>query len=171
MNRHLQLAVCTFGVLLASACSSSSGTSGYQKPATPAGTVTKAADNAADTSAPAGIKTAQTPLGTILTDDKGRAVYLFVADKTTRSTCIGACANEWPPLTTTGTPVAGDGVNGSLMSTSPRDDGTTQLTYNGHPLYYYDDDKGPGTTAGQGDNSFGAKWYVLTPAGVKLDDD
>jgi predicted lipoprotein with Yx(FWY)xxD motif len=171
MDRHLQLAVCAFGVLLASACSSPSGTSSYQKPATPADTVTKAADSAANTSEPAGITTAQTPLGTILTDAHGRAVYLFVADKTARSTCIGACAEEWPPLTTTGAPVAGTGVNAALMSTSPRADGTMQLTYNGHPLYYYGDDKGPGTTAGQGETAFGANWYLLTPAGVKIDND
>jgi predicted lipoprotein with Yx(FWY)xxD motif len=171
MDRHLQLAVCTFGVLLASACSSPSGTTGYQKPVTPADTVTKAAGSVADTSGPAGIATAQTPLGTILTDAHGRAVYLFGADKTARSTCIGACAQEWPPVTTTGTAVAGAGVNAALMSTSPRADGTMQLTYNGHPLYYYDDDKGPGTTAGEGENSFGAKWYVLTPAGLKIDND
>jgi predicted lipoprotein with Yx(FWY)xxD motif len=171
MNRHLKLAVYAFALLLASACSSSGGTGSYQQPAAPAGTLTKAADSVSDTSAPAGITTAKTPLGTILTDAHGRAVYLFVADKTTRSTCIGACANEWPPLTTTGTPVAGAGVNAALMSTITRDDGAIQLTYNGHPLYYYDDDKGPGTTAGQGDNSFGSKWYLLTPDGMKIDND
>jgi predicted lipoprotein with Yx(FWY)xxD motif len=166
MNRHVLLAACAFGVLLASACSSSSGTSSYQKPATSAGSTA-----ASSSAGPAGITTAQNPLGTILTDDHGRAVYLFVADKGTTSTCSGDCAKEWPPLTTTGAPVAGAGVNAAMLSTSPRSDGTTQLTYNGHPLYYYDDDKGPGTTKGQGETSYGANWYVLTPAGVKIDND
>jgi predicted lipoprotein with Yx(FWY)xxD motif len=62
-------------------------------------------------------------------------------------------------------------VNAALLSTTSRTDGTTQLTYNGHPLYYYDDDKGPGTTKGQGETSYGANWYVLAPAGVKIDKD
>lgn len=168
MNRHLPLVVCAFGVLLASACSSPGSPSGSQTPASPAGTVTKAAT---DTAGPAGIATTQTALGTFLTDSHGRAVYLFVADKGTTSTCSGPCAAEWPPLTTTGPATGGSGVNSALLSTSPRSDGTMQVTYNGHPLYYYDDDKGPGTTEGQGDNSFGAKWYLLTPAGVKIDND
>jgi predicted lipoprotein with Yx(FWY)xxD motif len=115
--------------------------------------------------------TAQNPLGTILTDDRGRALYLFVADTGTTSTCAGECAKEWPPLTTKGAPVAGSGVNAALLSTTSRTDGTTQLTYNGHPLYYYDDDKGPGTTKGQGETSYGANWYDLAPAGVKIDKD
>jgi predicted lipoprotein with Yx(FWY)xxD motif len=166
MDRQLRLVVCAFGVLLASACSSSpSSPSGYQKPA--ADTVTKAAAP----SGPAGISTAQTPLGTALTDSHGRALYLFVADKGPTSTCNGPCADEWPPLTTTGPATAGAGVNSALLSTTARADGTVQVTYNGHPLYYYDDDKGPGTTAGQGETSFGANWYLLTPAGVKVDND
>ncbi len=171
MKRQLQLVVCALGVLAASACSSPSGTSGYQNPAKPADTVTKAADSAANPAGPAGIATAQTPLGTILTDAKGRAVYLFVADKTSNSTCIGACARTWPPVITSGAAAAGAGVNSDLMSTTTRSDGSAQITYNGHPLYYYDDDKGPGTTEGQGEDSFGAKWYVLTPAGAKIDND
>ena len=172
MNRHLQLVVCAFGVLLASACSSSGGTSSYQKPATPAGSATAVPTSAAaNTAGPVGIMTAQNPLGTILTDAHGRAVYLFVADKGATSTCTGDCAKEWPPLTTTGAPVAGAGVNAAMLSTTARADGTTQVTYNDHPLYYYDDDKGPGTTAGQGETSYGANWYVLTPAGAKIDND
>ena len=64
-------------------------------------------------------------------------------------------------------------MNASLLATSPRSDGTTQVTYNGHPLYYYDDDAdaGPGSTKGQGENAYGAKWYLLTPAGAKIDKD
>jgi predicted lipoprotein with Yx(FWY)xxD motif len=158
MNRNLPLAVCTFGLLLVSACS--------QKPAT-----TEAAHTTAKASGPAHVMAAQNPLGTILTDDHGRALYLFVADTGTTSTCAGPCATKWPPLTTAGAPVAGAGVNAAMLSTTPRADGTTQLTYNGHPLYYYDDDEGPGTAKGQGENSYGANWYVLTPAGVKIDKD
>jgi predicted lipoprotein with Yx(FWY)xxD motif len=166
MNSHLPLAVCAIGVLLVSACSSSSD----QKPATPADGSTASA-TATNAAGPAHVMTAQNPLGTILTDDRGRALYLFVADTGTTSTCAGECAKGWPPLTTKGAPVAGSGVNAAMLSTTSRTDGTTQLTYNGHPLYYYDDDKGPGTTKGQGETSYGANWYVLTPAGVKIDKD
>jgi predicted lipoprotein with Yx(FWY)xxD motif len=172
MKQHLQLAVYALGVLLASACSSG-GTSGHQNSATPEGsaTPTLASNAGANTTGPAGITTAQNSVGTILTDTHGRAVYLFEADKGPTSVCTGGCAQEWPPLTTTGAPVAGAGVNTALLATSPRPDGTMQLTYNGHPLYYYNDDHGPGTAAGQGESSFGAKWYLLTPAGLKIDND
>jgi predicted lipoprotein with Yx(FWY)xxD motif len=115
--------------------------------------------------------TAQSPLGQILTDGQGRAVYLFEADKTATSTCTGGCAEKWPPLLTTGAPVAGPGISAALLATSPRSDGTMQVTYNGHPLYYFVKDTGPGTTAGQGINGFGANWYVLNPAGTKIDND
>jgi predicted lipoprotein with Yx(FWY)xxD motif len=165
MNRQLPLAVCGFGVLLVSACSAG----GDQKPVPAYGA--SASTTAANATGPAHVMTAQNPLGTILTDGAGRALYLFVADTGSTSTCSGDCAREWPPLTTNGAPVAETGVNPALLSTTSRPDGATQLTYNGHPLYYYDDDKGPGTAAGQGEDKFGAKWYVLSPAGVKIDKD
>ena len=169
MKRNLQLVGCTLGVLLASACSSGGSTAGgYQKPSAPAASTTAPAMSAAE---PTGVATASNSVGPILTDTKGRALYLFEGDKGLTSTCAGRCATEWPPLTTPGPPVAGTGVNAALLSTSPRPDGTLQVTYNGHPLYYYDDDHGPGTTAGQGESSYGAKWYLLTPAGLKIDDD
>ena len=169
MNRTLPVAGCALGVLLASACSAGATTaSPYQKSATPAGSATA---SIAAVAGPAGVATAPNSLGPIVTDTKGRAVYLFEADKGPTSTCAGGCAQVWPPLTTMGTPIAGAGVDTALLVTSPRPDGTMQVVYNGHPLYYYDDDHGPGTTAGQGVNSFGAKWYLLTPAGLKIDDD
>jgi predicted lipoprotein with Yx(FWY)xxD motif len=168
MKRTLQIAGCAVGVVLASACSSA----GSQKPATGYGsTTTPASSAAAAPSGPAGIATAQNSLGPILTDAKGRALYLFEADTSPTSTCTGGCAEKWPPLLTSGAPTAAAGVNAALLSTSPRADGTTQVVVNGHPLYYYDDDHGPGTTEGQGESSFGAKWYVLTPAGLKIDKD
>ena len=166
MNRELPQTVCVLGMLLVSACSQQPAS-----PATPASGTSASASAAGNATGPAHLATAQNSLGTILTDDRGRALYLFVADTGSTSTCAGDCAKEWPPLTTAGAPIAGAGVNPAMLSTTPRDDGTTQLTYNRHPLYYYDDDKGPGTTMGQGANSHGANWYVLTPAGVKIDND
>jgi predicted lipoprotein with Yx(FWY)xxD motif len=170
MKSTLQIAGCAFGVLLASACNSV-GTNASQTPSSSVGPVVSASDAAVTAPGAAGIATAQNPAGPILTDARGHALYLFEADKGSTSTCSGACAKEWPPLTTAGAPIAGTGVNTALVATSPRADGTTQVTYNGHPLYFYDDDDNPGMTKGQGENSFGAKWYLLTPAGLKIDDD
>ncbi|MGW0589443.1 hypothetical protein [Streptosporangium sp. NPDC002607] len=108
-------------------------------------------------------------LGKILTDGQGRTLYLFETDKGTKSTCYGACAIAWPPLVATGRPQAGSGASSALLGTTARTDHTTEVTYNGHPLYYYVGDTKPGDTSGQGLNSFGAKWYVLNPQGNKID--
>ena len=103
-------------------------------------------------------------LGSILVaGPKGRTVYLFAADKGPSSTCSGACAEAWPPVTTTGNPKAAGGAVGANLGTITRSDGTKQVTYKGHPLYYYVGDPNGGDTSGQGINSFGAAWYVLSP--------
>ena len=110
-------------------------------------------------------------LGTFLVDSSGRSLYLFEADKSTASTCFGSCAAAWPPLTTSGAPKAGANVKPGLLGTTMRKDGGTEVTYKGHPLYYYAGDSGPGATAVQGLDQFGAKWYVLAPSGNKIDND
>jgi predicted lipoprotein with Yx(FWY)xxD motif len=104
-------------------------------------------------------------LGKILVDSKGRTVYLFQKDTGPMSTCSGACASDWPPVTTTGKPTAGTGLTASVLGTTKRSDGKTQVTYKGHPLYLYIGDQSAGDTNGQKVNAFGALWYVLTPAG------
>jgi predicted lipoprotein with Yx(FWY)xxD motif len=110
--------------------------------------------------------------GNALVDGGGRALYLFEADTGTASTCSGPCAQVWPPLLTTGAaPATADGVQAGLVASSPRADGTTQVTYNGHPLYYFAGDKGPGDVRGQGIDNFGGGWYVVTPTGDKIDSD
>jgi predicted lipoprotein with Yx(FWY)xxD motif len=108
-------------------------------------------------------------LGKILVDSTGRTVYLFEKDTGPKSTCSGACALEWPPVTTSGKPTAGDGLTASTLGTTKRSDGTTQVTYTGHPLYRYSGDSKPGDTAGQNLDAFGAEWYVLSPAGNKVE--
>jgi predicted lipoprotein with Yx(FWY)xxD motif len=113
----------------------------------------------------------QSDLGKLLVDAKGRTLYLFEADKTSKSTCNGACASAWPPLTTTAAPQAGANVAASALGTTKRADGTTEVTYHGHPLYYYAGDDKPGATTGQGLDQFGAEWYVLAPNGNKIDED
>ncbi|CAG6391099.1 hypothetical protein NMG29_36960 [Streptomyces cocklensis] len=108
-------------------------------------------------------------LGTILVDGKGRTLYLFQADKTSTSTCNGSCAAAWPPLLSKGQPKAGSGAQSNLLGTSKRSDGTTQVTYNKHPLYFFAGDSKPGQTNGQDLNQFGALWYVLNPAGKQIE--
>jgi predicted lipoprotein with Yx(FWY)xxD motif len=108
-------------------------------------------------------------LGRYLVDGTGRTVYLFEKDKGGTSACYGACAMVWAPLTTTGAPRAGKDVAGAKLSSLKRHDGKTQVVYNGHPLYHYDDDHKPGQMEGQGSKAFGAEWYVLSPQGNKLE--
>jgi predicted lipoprotein with Yx(FWY)xxD motif len=108
-------------------------------------------------------------LGEHLVDSQGRTLYLFEKDTSTRSTCSGACASAWPPSTTSGHPRAGSGVNASLLGTTTRSDGSKQLTYAGHPLYRYAGDQSPGDTNGQDLTQFGGGWYVVSPAGHKIE--
>ncbi|MFJ4964733.1 hypothetical protein EES43_27525 [Streptomyces sp. ADI96-02] len=107
-------------------------------------------------------------LGTILVDDKGRTLYLFLADKKNKSNCSGACAKAWPPLLTKGDAKPGKGVEKKLLDTTKRSGGGTQVTYNGHPLYYYVGDSKPGQTNGQDLDQFGAEWYVLNAKGKQV---
>jgi predicted lipoprotein with Yx(FWY)xxD motif len=100
-------------------------------------------------------------LGTILVDGSGKTLYLFEKDKADQSACSGACVAAWPIDQSSGTPKAGSGVKTSLLGTIHRSDGTTQVTYNHHPLYYYSGDSGAGQQNGQGVVGFGAAWYVV----------
>jgi predicted lipoprotein with Yx(FWY)xxD motif len=108
-------------------------------------------------------------LGKILVDSKGNTLYYFGKDKQggKSSSCSGACASVWPPLTTSGAPKGQNGAQASKLGTIKRSDGSTQITYNGWPLYTYTADSAPGQTTGEDIKSFGASWYVLTPAGDK----
>lgn len=103
-------------------------------------------------------------LGSFLTDASGKTLYIYTQDTANTSNCTGSCATNWPPLLTNGTPVAGTGVNASMLGTITLADGTTQVTYNGHPLYYYSQDTAAGATSGEG---VGSNWYVITPDGTQ----
>jgi len=118
----------------------------------------------ASKSGPATIATKKTDLGTILVDGQGRTLYLWVADKGHKSTCNGACAQAWPPVLTSGKPKAGKGVKASLLGTTKRADGKTEVTYGGHPLYTFAGDQAAGDTNGQGSEGFGAYWWVVNPS-------
>jgi predicted lipoprotein with Yx(FWY)xxD motif len=85
-----------------------------------------------------------------------------------RSACTGACAVNWPPLTVRGTPLVAGGARRSNVGTTARPDGKSQLTYKGHPLYTFVNDRKPGDTKGEGINAFGGSWFALSPAGAKV---
>jgi predicted lipoprotein with Yx(FWY)xxD motif len=119
------------------------------------------------TSQPATVKTGTSALGRIVVDGKAHTLYLFQKDKNGKSACSGACAQNWPPLLTKGKPKAGAGAKASLLGTTRRSDGTTQVTYNKHPLYTFVGDAGKrGATTGEGLNAFGARWYVVAAKGT-----
>lgn len=104
-------------------------------------------------------------LGEILVDSKGRTVYLFKKDKGTKSACIGPCANAWPPVRANSKPTVSGDAKASKVATTTRSDGAPQVTYNGHPLYRYQNDDKPSDATGQGVNAWGGRWFALTPAG------
>ncbi len=126
---------------------------------------------AASTAGVAVLKVEKTQIGKVVAKSNGHTLYMFRKDKGTKSACYGACATFWPPLVTTGKPKAGPGLEASLLGTAKRTDGTLQVTYKGHPLYAYAEDKKAGVTKGEGSKAFGAGWYALTPTGIVIDRD
>jgi predicted lipoprotein with Yx(FWY)xxD motif len=130
--------------------------------------------SSSSTSAAAGGPTALTTksnatLGTILAAGPKRlTVYMFMADHGGKSSCYGACASSWPPVTVSGAPKVEGGAMKSKVGTTKRSDGTTQLTYAGRPIYYYTPDTSEASVIGQGVNSFGALWYVMSPSGTVI---
>jgi predicted lipoprotein with Yx(FWY)xxD motif len=121
---------------------------------------------------PVALGTAVLQPGTALVDGAGRTLYLFEADDPTMSACSGACAQVWPPLLTQGSPVTVSGpAQSALVGSLARGDGTQQVTYDGHPLYYYAGDRNSGDSHGQDLDQFGASWYVVAPSGDKIDHD
>ncbi|HXS34559.1 MAG TPA: hypothetical protein VN758_12380 [Solirubrobacterales bacterium] len=109
-------------------------------------------------------------LGKIIVDSKGFTLYDFHKDKGTTSACYGGCAQVWPPILSEGKPQAGEGAMASKLGTTERKDGTTQVTYAGHPLYTFVEDKKPGDAKGNDFSSFGAEWYALQPSGEEAED-
>jgi predicted lipoprotein with Yx(FWY)xxD motif len=111
------------------------------------------------------------PFGKYLTDAEGLSLYLFEADGKLNSTCYDACAQAWPPLVTEGGLTAGEGVDKGLLAAFERTDGSTQVAYNGRPLYYFARDKSAGDTKGQDIEGFGAEWYLVSPEGEKVEEE
>ena len=111
---------------------------------------------------PATVKTAQTGIGTVLVDADGKTLYLYASDQGTTSAVPANILAAWPPLTVTGTPVAGEGVDKAKLATAQQPDGQTYVTYNGHPLYRFSGDGSAGQTTG---HKLGNVWYAVTAAG------
>jgi predicted lipoprotein with Yx(FWY)xxD motif len=153
-GRHVAMMSIAVGALglTAAACSSSPGTA-------PAAPGTPTANGATVSAQP-------TALGTILVDAKGRTVYDFAADKTSASSCTGACAANWPFVPAPASlPTSLPGVTGKL-GTTIRSGGARQLTVAGHPVYTFAGDSAPGQTNGQGKVLDGGLWTVVSPAGT-----
>lgn len=100
-------------------------------------------------------------LGMVLVDSNGMTLYDFHKDQGTTSSCYGPCAEGWPPMLTEGEPTVGNGASSSKLGTTERKDGTMQVTYAGHPLYTFVEDKKPGEANGNDVTAFGASWYAL----------
>ena len=169
MTRPIGLAaLAVAGALALAACGGSSTSSSSGAAAAPGyGGGTAGASNGSTAASVVSTKTSS--LGTFLVDGQGRTLYLWDADHGPRSTCTAACAQAWPPLTTTGAPKASGAVKSSLLGTATRADGSREVTYAGHPLYRFSGDSRPGQTNGEGLKAFGAEWYVLSPAGKKVE--
>jgi predicted lipoprotein with Yx(FWY)xxD motif len=106
-------------------------------------------------------------LGQVIVNSKRMTLYDFHKDKGKISSCYGECAEAWPPLLTNGSPKATGGAKSSLLGTTKRKDGTTQVTYKGHPLYGFVEDKKPGEANGNGLTAFGGAWFALHPNGAE----
>ncbi len=104
-------------------------------------------------------------LGSMLTDAQGRTLYLLTKDGANMPSCYVSCAQLWPPFITSAKPIAGNGVDASKLGTATRTDGSTQVTYNGHPLYYFAQDAKAGDTNGEG---YGGVWFVISPSGEPI---
>lgn len=147
-------------VMVLAACSSGGGghRASYPGPSRPASTASGALN----------VGTASGNAGTYLTGAGGRALYLWMGDHGTASSCSGACANAWPPLTAASAPAVSGSAVASKLGLVKRSDGTEQVTYGGHPLYYFAGDSAAGTTSGEGSDGFGARWWLVSPGGTAL---
>lgn len=110
------------------------------------------------------ITTGDSQFGTMLFNEKKQAIYIWELEESDKAECYGDCAEAWPPVLTDGQPQAAGDVNGSLLGTTKRTDGTTQVTYNGHPLYYYAHEA-PGEVKCHNISTHGGLWWVIQPNG------
>lgn len=168
-NRKLRPAALIVAVI-AIAVVAAQALAGTDRPSRPAGRADARAAQApqAQIAGAKRVRLGKTRYGKILQDSRGRTLYLFTRDKAKKSRCYGACAKAWPPLITSGTPVAKKGVKQSLLGTVRRRSGKLQATYNGHPLYYYVHEDEAGEVLCQAVTEFGGVWYVVNSKGKAI---
>jgi predicted lipoprotein with Yx(FWY)xxD motif len=170
VKAKLTLIAATCLMVVVSGCGGSDSDSSTAATSPDTTTATTASNTApASTAKPTGkkIKTVSSQYGKVVADAKGEALYLFTKETGKKSKCYGECADAWPPILTNGEPRAGSGVTESKLGTTKRTDGKTQVTYNGHPLYYYREDS-PGKILCQDVAEFGGTWYVVKPSGAAV---
>src|SRR5580698_8603068 len=160
MPLPVKLGIPLGSALLAAACSSAAAAPASSAPAAGSPASASATGTVITTEAGSG--------GAFLTNASGRTVYLWAKDGTNMSACSGACAAAWPPVPATGTLTATGSAKASDLGTITRSDGTKQVTYDGHPLYYFAGDSAAKQTNGQGSDSFGAKWWLVAPSGAQI---
>jgi predicted lipoprotein with Yx(FWY)xxD motif len=158
MPLRIGLAIGILSLLVAAGCGSSSSSS----------STTTSSKASSSTKSAVAVDLGTTKAGKVLVGPSGRTLYLFEKDSGSTSKCSGECASDWPPLTTSGKPSAGTGVTGNMLGTTMRSDGKEQVTYNGHPLYYYVTDTAPGQVTCQNVDEFGGKWLVVAPSGKAI---
>jgi predicted lipoprotein with Yx(FWY)xxD motif len=171
MPMPVKLGIPVASALMVAACGSAASSSSSAPASSAAATGSSAAAAGSSASAAATgtvITTHAGSGGAYLTTSTGQAVYLWVKDGKNMSACSGACASAWPPVTATGTVTAAGSAQPSELGTITRSDGTKQVTYDGHPLYTFVGDSGPDQTSGQGNDGFGAKWWLVAPSGAQI---
>jgi len=161
-NRWLVAAGLLTAALIVAACGSSKPGSSAASTSSPAAAPSSSAPASGPAASGTALKTAKVGGATVLTNAKGFTLYWFAPDTATSSKCNGSCATFWPPVK--GPASAGSGVTGKL-GTIKRSDGSTQATYNGHPLYTYVGDHAPGQATGNGLNVNGGVWHEVTASG------
>lgn len=175
-RRTRHWAVAGVALLALSGCAAQAGTgadaatastgAGAPSASTPAESSQAAGESSAPSGSGAAVQVGSTSLGDVLVDQAGMTLYMF--DKDTQgspSTCYDQCASAWPPMLTDGAPSAGTGADDGKLGTAERTDGTTQVTYDGWPLYYWAQDAKPGDVNGQGVNGV---WWVLDADGTPI---
>jgi len=160
MPGPVKLAIPLGSALLVAACGSAA--------ASPSASSAPAAGSSPSASTTGTVITTQAGSAGAFLTDGGRAVYLWAKDGMNMSDCSGACAAAWPPVPATGTLTATGGAKASDLGTITRSDGTKQVTYDGHPLYFFVGDSAAGQTNGQGSDNFGAKWWLVASSGAKI---
>ncbi|NYJ07329.1 COG4315 family predicted lipoprotein [Petropleomorpha daqingensis] len=165
LPRRLAACLLATGLLLTGCGGSSADSETPAAASTATGPTTPSSSSSEPAAAAQTVTTGGSDYGTMLFDLRGQAIYLFDKETTSSPDCYGDCAAAWPPVLTDGPPVAAGEAQAELLGTTPRNDGSTQVTYAGHPLYHYAAE-GPGQVLCHGVAEFGGTWLVVTPAGT-----